>query len=186
MLVYRKLLAAAPGALAAIAINDVNLNAPGVVNLVISPEQVINALGRPGFMQIDLSLSQLMSDSPSELAFIVGHELGHVAQFQHGHTLTVADPEHDADLFAMSLMILAGFDPYGAAGALSKLSMVSGTPNLVAAAFDDLADSRSSFTARLGSMMSTLGQTCAQAPVSGLCGAYKAVIHPNFPATAPF
>jgi len=185
-LVYRKLLAAAPAALAGLAINDVNLNAFGVASLTTSPEQIINALGRPGFVQIDLSLSQLISDSPSELAFIVGHALAHVAQFQHGQTLTVADREHDADLFAMTLMILAGFDPYGAAGALAKLSMASGTPNLVAATFDDLPDPRGSFTTRLGSMMSTLGQACAQSPVSGLCGAYKSVIHPNFPATAPF
>jgi hypothetical protein len=185
-LVYRKLLAAAPAALASLDINNVNLNAFGVATLTISPEQIINALGRPGFVQIDLSLSQLISDSPSELAFIVGHELGHVAQLQHGSTLTAADGEHDADLFAMTLMILAGFDPYGGAGALAKLSMASGTPNLVAAMFDDLPDPHGSFNARLSSMMSTLGQSCAQAPVSGLCGAYKAVIHPNFPATAPF
>ena len=185
-LVYRKLVAAAPAAVAGLGINDVNLNAPGVVNLVISPEQVINALGGPGFVQIDLSVSQLISDSPSELAFIVGHELGHVAQSQHGKTLTVADAEHDADLFAMTLMILAGFDPYGGAGALGKLSMVSGTPNLVAPSFDNLPDPQSSFVSRLGSMFSTLAQACAQPLVSGFCGAYKSVIHPNFPATAPF
>src|SRR5579872_5664473 len=185
-LVYRKLVAAAPEAVAGLGINDVNLNAPGVVYLVISPEQIIDALGRPGFVQIDLSVSQLISDSPSELAFIVGHELGHVAQSQHGKTLTVADAEHDADLFAMTLMILAGFDPYGGAGALGKLSMVSGTPNLVAPTFDDLPDPQGSFLSRLGSMSSTLAQACAQPPISGLCGAYKALIHPNFPATAPF
>jgi hypothetical protein len=185
-LVYRKLLAASPAALASLGISDVNLNAFGVASLTISPEQIINALGRPGFVQIDLSLSQLISDSPSELAFIVGHELAHVAQIQHGGNLTAADAEHDADLFAMNLMILAGFDPYGSAGALAKLSMASGTPNLVSAKFDDLADPHGSFNARLGSMMSTLGQACAQSPVSGLCGAYKAVIHPNFPSTAPF
>ena len=108
-LVYRKLLAAAPAALAASGVTNVYLNTPGVVSLTISPEQIINALGRSGFVQIDLSLSQLISDSPSELAFLVGHELGHVAQAQHGNTLTMADAEQDADLFAMQLMILAGF-----------------------------------------------------------------------------
>ncbi len=187
-LVYRKLVAAAPAALASLAINDVNLNAFGVATLTISPEQIINALGRPGFVQIDLSLSQLISDSPSELAFIVGHELGHVAQLQHGSTLTVADAEHDADLFAMTLMILAGFDPYGGAGALAKLSMASGTPNLVAPTFDDLPDPHGSFTARLGSMMSTLGQACAQSPVSGLCElrlSTSSIDPSELPPTAP-
>jgi hypothetical protein len=184
--VFRKLLAAAPAGLAALGVTDVNLNAPGVVRLSINPEQIINALGRSGFVQIDLSLSQLISDSPSELAFIVGHELGHVAQSQRGNTLSVANAEQDADLFAMTLMILAGFDPYGSVGALGKLSMVSGAANLVAPTFDDLRDPHASFTIRLNSMFATLSQACGQFALSGYCGAYKAVIHPNFPATAPF
>ena len=185
-LVYRKLLGAAPAAVASAGITDVNLNAPGVVNLVISPEQIINALGRLGFVQIDLSVSQLISDSPSELAFIVGHELGHVAQFQHGKTLSVADAEQDADIFAMTLMILAGFDPYGGSGALAKLNMMTGKPGLLAATFDDLTDPHGSFTTRLDAMFSMLSQTCAQSALTGYCGAYKPVIHPNFPSAAPF
>jgi hypothetical protein len=116
----------------------------------------------------------------------VGHELGHVAQFQHGNTLSVADAEHDADLFAMTLMILAGFDPYAASGALAKLNMVTSRAGLVAATFDDLPDPHGSFTTRLDSIFSTLSQACAQPAVSLFCGAYKSVIHPNFPATAPF
>jgi len=185
-LVYRKLLAAAPAAVAGLGINDVNLNALGVVHLVISPEQVINAFAQPGVVQIDLSVSQLISDSPSELAFIVGHELGHVAQFQHGTTLTVADAEQDADLFAMTLMILAGYDPYGGSGALAKLSMVSGKAALLSPTFDDLTDPPSSFAARQGSMFSNLTVACAQPAFMGYCEAYKTVIHPNFPSTAPF
>ncbi len=185
-LVYRKLLAAAPAAVAGLGINDVNLNALGVVHLVISPEQVINALGRPGVVQIDLSLSQLISDSPSELAFIVGHELGHVAQFQHRTTLKVADAEQDADLFAMTLMVLAGYDPYGGSGALAKLSMVSGRAGLLSPTFDDLTDPPSSFAARQSSMFSTLTLACAQSALTGFCGADKAFVHPNFPSTAPF
>ena len=185
-LVYRKLLAAAPIGLIDLGITDVTLNTPGAVHLVISPEQTINALGQPGFVQIDLSVSQLISDSPSELAFIVGHELGHVAQFQHGKTLFLSDAEQDADLFAMTLMIFAGFDPYGGAGALAKLNMVTGKAGILAAAFDNLTDPHGSFTARLDSMFSTLSQACAQSVASGFCGAYKPVIHPNFPATAPF
>ena len=185
-LVYRKLLAATPAGLAALGVTGVSLDAPGMVTLSISPEQTINALGRLGIVQIDLSLSQLISDSPSELAFVVGHELGHIAQIQRGQTLSLANVEQDADLFAMTLMILAGFDPYGGAGALGKLSMVSGTPNLVAPTFDDLPDPHASFTSRLNSIFATLTQACAQPAVSGYCGAYRAVIHPNLPATAPF
>ncbi len=186
MLVFRKLLAAAPTALNAIGITNVNLNAPGVVNLTISPEQTINALARPGRVQIDLSVSQLVSDSPSEFAFIIGHALGHAAQSQHGTTLSVANAEQDADLFAMTLMLLAGYDPYGAAGALAKLNMVSGTANVLAPNFDDLPDPHVSFTARLDSIFSTLSMACGQQALSLYCSAYKSVIHPNFPPVAPF
>ena len=185
-LVYRKLLGAAPSALAALRILNVDLNALGAVSLTISPEQIINASAQPGGIQIDLSVSQLMSDSPSELAFIVGHEVAHVAQFQHRANLAFpADAEQDADVFAITLMTLAGFDPYGSAGALAKLNAMTATPGLVAANFDNLTDPHASFTTRLASMLSTVSQACAQPALSGYCGAYKSVIHPNFPSTAP-
>ena len=140
--------------LASFGITDVDLNAPGAVNLTISPEQISMRRG-PGGVQIDLSVSQLISDSPSELAFIVGHELGHVAQFQHGKTLS-SNAEQDADLFAMTLMIFAGFDPYGGAGALAKLNMVTGTAGPVGARVRRSPDPHGSFTSRMDSMLSTL------------------------------
>jgi hypothetical protein len=133
-----------------------------------------------------LSVSELISDSPSELAFIVGHELGHVAQAQHGATLSIANAEQDADLFAVTLMILAGFDSYGGAGALAKLNLVTGNAGLLAPTFDDLPDPRASFTARLNSMFSILNQACALPAVSGACGAEKIVSHPHLPSAAPF
>jgi hypothetical protein len=185
-LVYRKLLSVAPAALATFGATDVDFTSSGAPNLTISPEQIINAFARPGQVQVDLSLSQLISDSPSELAFIAGHELGHVAQQRHGKNLGLANAEQDADLFAMILMITAGFDPYAGAGALAKLNMVSGqAAGLLSPAFDDLADPHASFSARLDLMFNTLSQACAQPAMAGLCGAYKSVIHPNFPATAP-
>lgn len=183
---YQKLLRAAPSALAALRIFNVDLNALGAVTLTISPEQIINASAQPGGIQIDLSVSQLISDSPSELAFIVGHELAHVAQFQHRANLSVpSDAEQDADVFAITLMTLAGFDPYGSAGALAKLNMMTATPGLVAPDFDNLMDPHASFTARLATMLSTVSQACAQPALTAFCGAYKPVIHPNLPATAP-
>jgi hypothetical protein len=184
-MVYRKLLGAAPSALAALRIFNVDLNALGAVSLTISPEQIINASAQPGGIQIDLSVSQLMSDSPSELAFIVAHELAHVAQAQHRGSLSVLDAEQDADLFAITLMTLAGFDPYGSAGALGKLNTLTATPGLVAPAFDNISDAHASFTARLNSMLSTVAQACAQPALSGYCGAYKSFTHQNLPSTSP-
>ncbi len=184
-LVFRKLLAPAPSLLTGMGITDVNLNATGAVNLVISLDHTVDASGRPGVVQIDISVSELISDSPSELAFIVGHELGHVAQFQHGNTLLTANAEQDADLFAMMLMIRAGFDPYAGAGALAKLNMLTSQAGLLASTFDHLSDPHASFNTRLDSMFATLTLACAQPALSGYCGAYKFVIHPDFPGNAP-
>lgn len=184
-LVYRKLMAAAPSTVASLGITGVNLNASGAVNLVISPDLVINAFGRPGTVQINLSVSQLISDSPSELAFVVGHELGHVAQFQRGRTLLITNVEQDADLFGMTLMLSAGFDPYAGAGALAKLSMVTGQAGLLAATFDDLTDPHGSFNTRIDLMFTTLTLACSQPAASGACSQYRSLIHPNFPPTAP-
>ena len=184
-LVYNKLLAAAPAAVASLGLAGVNLNAPGVLTLAISSDQIINAFARPGVVQINLSMSELISDSPSELAFVVGHELGHIAQLQRGGTLVIAEKEQDADLFGVLLMINAGFDPYAGAGALGKLSMLTGHAGILAAAIDDLADPHGSFNARIDLMFSTLNLACSQAAVSLYCGAYKSLIHPSFPASAP-
>jgi hypothetical protein len=184
-LVYNKLLAAAPAAVASLGLAGVNLNAPGVLTLAISSDQIINAFARPGVVQINLSMSELISDSPSELAFVVGHELGHIAQLQRGGTLVIAEKEQDADLFGVLLMLNAGFDPYAGAGALGKLSMLTGHAGILAAAIDDLADPHGSFNARIDLMFSTLNLACSQAAVSLYCGAYKSLIHPSFPASAP-
>jgi Peptidase family M48 len=184
-LVYNKLLATAPSTLTSMGITGVNLNTTGAVNLVISADQIINAFARPGVVQINLSISQLISDSPSELAFAVAHELGHIAQFQRGRTLLISNAEQDADLFGMILMLGAGFDPYAGAGTLAKLSMVSGQAGLLAAAFDDLADPHGSFNTRIDLMFTTLTLACAQPVAASSCTLYRYLIHPNFPGTAP-
>ena len=183
--VYWKLLAAAPQVVANLGLTGVNLNAANAANLTISPDTTINAFGRAGNVQINLSVSELISDSPSELAFIVGHELGHVAQFQYGKNLFLPNAEQDADFFGMTLMIYAGFDPYAGAGALAKLSMATGQAGLLAATFDDLTDPHGSFSTRIDLMFTTLTQACSQSAAALYCATYKFLIHPNFPATAP-
>src|ERR1051326_7977979 len=117
-------------------------------------------------VQINLALSELVSDSPSELAFLVGHELGHLAQSRSG-ALTVLMPndlahvEPDADLIAMILVLNAGFDPYGAAGAIAKLGLANGSPGLVSPFYDNLADPSSAFSqARINSLLGTINSAC--------------------------
>jgi hypothetical protein len=142
-------------------------------------------------VQINLALSELVSDSPSELAFLVAHELAHIAQYRSG-TLTILSPndpahvEPDADLIAMMLVLGAGFDPYGAAGAIGKLSMANGSSGLVSPFFDNLSDPATAFSsARSNSMLGVIASACNYVALSGYCAPYKAVIHPHFPGSAP-
>ena len=189
-LVFKRLLAVAPSLLAGLGNNLGPQTAP---NLVIAPDVAVNAFAKPDqTVQINLALSELVSDSPSELAFLVAHELGHIAQFRSG-ALTVLlpnDPAHvepDADLIAMILVLSAGFDPYGAGGAIGKLNMAYGSSGLVAPAFDNLSDPTTAFSpARMNSMLGLITTACTNyVSLSGYCAPFKAVIHPHFSGSAP-
>ena len=190
-LVFQRLLAAAPSLLASLG-NNLSLQA--APHLVISSDTGVNAFttNATDSVQINLGLSELISDSPSELAFLVAHELAHIAQFRGG-ALTVllpndpANREPDADLMAMILVLSAGFDPYGAAGAIGKLNMANGSSGLVSPFFDNLSDPTPAFSAaRTNSMLGLITSACTNyASLSGYCAPFKATIHPHFPGTAP-
>jgi len=189
-LVFNRLLAAAPSLLSGL---GNNLSLQSAPTLVMSSDSGVNAFtsNSKNTVQINLALSELMSDSPSELAFLVAHELAHIAQLRSG-ALTILSPndpahvEQDADLIAMILVLNAGFDPYGAAGAIGKLSMANANPGVLSPLFDNLSDPTPAFSAaRMNSMPGVLSSACAYATMSGFCGPFKAIIHPHFPGSAP-
>ena len=189
MLVYKRLLAAAPTLLAGVG-NNLSLQNPPT--LVISADPAVNAFANATqTVQINLALSELVSDSSSELAFLVAHELAHSAQYRSGsNTVLLANNptnrEPDADLIAMILVLSAGFDPYGAAGAIAKLSVANGSSGLVSPTFDGLTDPTSAFNqARINSMPGLLTSACSYPTMAGFCTPYKAIIHPHFPGSAP-
>lgn len=95
---------------------------------------VINAFSSTdGSVRIPYSISELISDSQSELGWIVAHEVGHQVQFRNGKLqYDPSNVETDADIIGLQLCLDAGFDPYAAAGALAKMAMVSGTSGLTA------------------------------------------------------
>ena len=69
----------------------------------------------------------LSSNSESELAFAVAHEIGHVIQFRTNFTkLSTDNLELDADFWGLLLSLVAGYDPYAGAGTLAKLAMANG------------------------------------------------------------
>jgi len=135
-----------------------------------------------GLIVATLGVAQLL-DSDNELAYAFGHELGHLIQSDKGLVYDPGDSEMDADVWGMILSMLAGYDPYAAAGALGKLSMASGGAGLITESFDDILYPNVSFTYRLGNLYQFFDQVCSRSP--GGCGAYRRKFHPNFPAGVP-
>lgn len=185
-LVFNRLLAAGPS------LAGSNLSLQTAPNLVIAPTAEVNAFANSNqIVQINLALAELVSDSPSELAFLIAHELAHVAQFRSGaNTILLSNnpgnKEADADLVAMILLLNAGFDPYGAAGAIGKLNMAYGSSGLVSPFFDSLSDATAAFSAaRMNSMLGLITTVCGNYVAGGYCASFKGAIHPHFTASAP-
>ena len=146
----------------------------------------VNAYAQGGnTVAIELGLSQLISDSPSELAAVIGHEIGHI-YVQRGGPRTDPRPEYDADLWGTVLAIGAGYDPYGLAGALAKLSMATGVAGLTSQFEEQVSgEAHGSFNERLANVFETLQSVCSQPDLVALCAEYKAQFHPNLPSVAP-
>ena len=139
-------------------------------------------------VHIFMNLAELISDSESELAFVVAHELGHIIQARTQQLAFVPNnAEQDADEYGVYLAMIAGFDPYAGAGALAKLSMASGDAGLVSQVFDNLStDPHGSFDNRLALMFTYMQLACSLPQAQSICAQYKSVIHPHLPPNAPF
>jgi Peptidase family M48 len=137
-------------------------------------------------VHIFLNLAELISDSESELGFVVAHEIGHIIQLRLNKLVFLPNIEFDADVYGLILALEAGYDPYGSAGALSKLSMASGDAGLVSQEFDNInGDPHGSFNNRIAAMFIELQLACSQAQVQTFCAQYKAAIHPHLPPNTP-
>ena len=154
----------------------------------------INALYSASQNAVDIlaNLGELFGDSESQLSFVIGHELGHIIQARLGGRLTLVptDREQDADQYGLLLSLLAGYDPYGAAGALGKLYMASGTVDLLDPDFDYLqtvagVDPHGSFNTRLSMIFQGVQSICAAPSYRGACAAFKNNFHPLMPTVAP-
>lgn len=151
----------------------------------------INALANPttNEVYIFINLAELISDSESELAFVVGHELGHIIQARrNGLFLVPTNAEQDADQYGMLLGLISGYDPYAAAGALAKLSMASGDASLVSQLFDNYVaslglDLHGSFNQRIALIFTNMQQLCLS--LKSFCDDYKRLVHPHLPPLVP-
>jgi hypothetical protein len=148
----------------------------------------INAFARNGSaVQINMVLAELISDSPSELAFIIGHELGHIYQQRTQKFVWNPDREWDADSWGLLMSLAAGYDPYAGAGVLGKLGMATGTANLGIQLWEDsqlASDAHGSFSTRISNLTFLIETVCGFSPTfQSTCSAYKATVHPHFPAS---
>lgn len=110
--------------------------------------------------------------------------LGHMYQLKHGNTFS-SNRELDADVWGTFLALGAGYDPYGAAGALGKLGMATGSAGIIAQIFDDILDPHTSFANRLDNLYQTMTVACGISTLKAACDAYKKRVHPNFPPSVP-
>jgi hypothetical protein len=152
----------------------------------------INSFANTSQNEVDIfmNLAELLNASDSELSFVIGHEIGHVIQSRIGRFLLAQDYEQDADAYGELLSLLAGYDPYAAAGALAKLSDVSGTVDLLAPDFDHLVSAagvnpNTSLTNRIGVVFQSLQSICASASYQGACAQFKSNFHYHLPSLAP-
>lgn len=151
-----------------------------------------------GTIKVWLSLAELLADSPSEIGFVIAHELGHVVQMNKGNqknfqmifpTSAVNQTiETDADLFGFGVALAAGYDPYAAGGTLGKLMMITGNATINAQYEENVqavlgTDMHTSTLNRLNNLYNTIQTTCQSVPT--LCQNYKNLLHPNFPVWAP-
>jgi hypothetical protein len=163
--------------------------------LVIDPSVgQINTFANASLNEVDIfqNLGELLNGSDSELSYALGHEIGHIIQVRVGRLLLVpTDYEQDADAYGELLSLLAGYDPYAAAGALAKLSGVSGAVDLLAPDFDHLVsmagvNPNTSLTNRFAVVFQSLQNICAAtSPYLGACNTFRNNFHYHFPASAP-
>ena len=164
-----------------------------------TPQSLFPCNGPTGTVKVWLSLAELLADSPSELGFVMAHELGHVVQRNLGNQTTFQmifplssvnqTVETDADTFGLIVSLTAGYDSYGVAGALGKLMMVTGTSTINAQYEENIqaligTDMHTSVLNRLNDLFTLMQLTCQSVPTT--CQNYKNLAHPNFPGPIPF
>ena len=153
---------------------------PYSIELEIIEDGAINAYGHRGGIAIHLGLAELIADSESELAVIIGHELGHVYQFRTGEQRFNPDNrELDADVWGLLLSLLSGYDPYAGAGALAKLEMANGRADLDSQYLQQITSVHGSFNERLDYIYDTIVDICKEQQVA--CNSYRKFFHPHFP-----
>ena len=157
---------------------------PTTIQLYTPDNTDVDAGGSANGITMEIALAEILN-SDSELAFAMGHELGHVYQARAGSTANVWNPdsEFDADAWGFYFVMLAGYDPYAAVGVLAKLYTATGAPGLTGSSFEGTssADMHKSLGQRLDAVQATIQQICSDSTLSLTCKQMRQVFHPSLP-----
>jgi hypothetical protein len=162
-----------------------------VPTLVLDGAGTVNAYANlsKNEVHVSLGLAELISDSESEVAFMMAHALGHLSQSQVGRIFSTTSPETDADEFAILVSLSAGYDPYGAGGALGKLVTASADATFLSQSFDNQpagTDLHGFVSNRLGLIYADMQAVCSLTPdIRTACNQYRSAVHPIFPGGVP-
>jgi hypothetical protein len=175
------------------ALNNTSGYGVGQPQLVIGPDAsscgpnagAINACFIPSTntVVVSLALVEILADSPSEVAQIVAHELGHAHQNLTGTTTFNSNVELDADEFSLFGLLLTGYDAYAAGGSLGKLMMVYQASSLSAQLWENQYDPHTSFSNRIQNVMSLIQSLCALPQAASACQLEHTVFHPDTPSS---
>ena len=154
--------------------------AVGTPGLQILSGTVLNAFAFNGSVYVELGLAELISDSPSELAAVLAHELGHIHQQLYGSNPFNANPELDADEFSIFALLSAGYDPYAPAGFLGKLMMLSKTTGILTQVWENLYDVHTSIPNRMSNIYQMIQNACSVAFAA--CQQIHNIEHPHLNA----
>ena len=157
--------------------------AVGQPELLIGRGLILNAVAEQDRNRVTiwLALAELLADSPSELAYVIAHELGHIYQASHGQIFEPNNYELDADVFALFAAFFADYDAFAAAGALGKLAMVTKNASINAQRFDDLNDPHTSFTNRMIQLYGVIERVCSFPDNDSFCSRTREIFHPHMP-----
>lgn len=144
--------------------------------VMISNQEEINAYAQHDYRLIVLPVAMVhfLHGNEGELAFVIAHELGHLADQECAATLRagatlgqIRTCEARADEFGLQYQAGAGYDPYDAAAFFGRMMMFTGETSLLGSFFKRFTSDHPIDLDRISGLRKTLLRYCQQTP--GAC-----------------
>ncbi len=144
--------------------------------VMISNQEEINAYAQTEYRLVILPVAMVhfLHGSEGELAFIIAHELGHLADQECAATLRpgatlgqIRTCEARADEIGLQYLAGAGYNPYDAAAFFGRMMMFTGETSLLSSFFKRFTSDHPIDLDRISGLRKTLIRYCQQTP--GAC-----------------